>query len=138
MPKFTDPRSNKRSYLANAHPDITSTKTIESRLISVAFGDGYEQVAGDGLNTDRVIWDLEFGGLSEESANLLVKEATKAQTHVVTYTVFGDTQRVYRVVPGTISQSYNAANACDISFQIREVFGFTPDEVQTMAEAYNL
>ena len=138
MPKFTDPRSNKRSYLANAHPDITSTKTIESRLLSVAFGDGYEQVASDGLNPDRVIWDLEFGGLSEDSANLLVKEATKAQTHVVTYKVFGDETRVYRVVPGTLTHNYSDADACAVSFQLREVFGFLPESEQTMAEAYDL
>lgn len=133
MPRFTDPRTFK---YADQSPNITSSKSIESRMLVASFGEGYEQIAEDGINAHRVIWDLEFGGLTEASANLLVEEATLGQTLLVTYTVFGDQQRTYRVVPGSISQNYTSAHAASVAFQLREVFDVdsNPDQPLSLVE----
>ena len=35
-------------------------KTVTPRIRMTQFGDGYTQLSGDGLNTQRQMWNLEF------------------------------------------------------------------------------
>lgn len=41
-------------------PDVLTAQQVQFRTIGVQFGDGYEQVAGDGINTRRESWELSF------------------------------------------------------------------------------
>lgn len=41
-------------------PEFTSTKNSKPNVNPVKFGDGYEQRAAFGLNTNPKVWDLKF------------------------------------------------------------------------------
>jgi phage-related protein len=41
-------------------PTYSVNKSVTPRVNMSDFGDGYTQRAGDGLNTQRQIWDVEF------------------------------------------------------------------------------
>ena len=41
-------------------PTYFINKTVSPRVRKSPFGDGYTQRAGDGLNTQRQVWDVEF------------------------------------------------------------------------------
>lgn len=41
------------------------TEEVQFRVLSAKFGDGYEQSAGDGLNTKESTWPLTFFGTKE-------------------------------------------------------------------------
>lgn len=43
-------------------PKIEPEGTISQRTLSVSFGDGYSQTAGDGINTKTQSWALTFTG----------------------------------------------------------------------------
>jgi phage-related protein len=42
----------------------TSSKTSEDRILSAQFGNGYRQVAKDGLNSEIDKWSLQFAPLT--------------------------------------------------------------------------
>jgi len=44
--------------------DASADSTLRTRKSQ--FGDGYVQVAADGLNTETTTWSLTFGGLADE------------------------------------------------------------------------
>lgn len=41
-------------------PDFGARRATKPRVRVVAFGDGYEQRQGDGINTRNEVWDLQF------------------------------------------------------------------------------
>lgn len=41
-------------------PQVESDARVTHRTLGVQFGDGYEQVAGDGINTRREQWSVVF------------------------------------------------------------------------------
>lgn len=43
-------------------PRVNPTQSVSFRLRKAKFGDGYEQVSGDGLNPRSQTWDLNFVG----------------------------------------------------------------------------
>lgn len=43
-------------------PQISAAGNSTFRVRSAQFGDGYTQVAGDGINTETQSWDLSFTG----------------------------------------------------------------------------
>lgn len=45
--------------------------TVTFRRLSAQFGDGYRQVAGDGLNTKGQSWPLQFSGSKEQMGAIL-------------------------------------------------------------------
>ena len=135
MPTFTNPRDPRAP---DQGPDLSARKTIKSRVLTAQFGDGYTQATTAGINPHRVVWDLEFGGLTQEAAALLLAEATAAQTLPVTYKVLNDAQRVYLVTVGSLRFSNLSPEACLVAFQLQEVFGRQPDVGQTLAGALGL
>lgn len=47
-------------------PQNGPTADIEFRTTTVQYGDGYEQVSGDGINTEYQSWPLTFKGYNDE------------------------------------------------------------------------
>lgn len=43
-------------------PRLGARRTLRPRALSAPFGDGYEQRAGDGINTQLSSWVLDFNG----------------------------------------------------------------------------
>ena len=52
-------------------PDYTSQGSHAPRVFATAFGDGYMQRAGNGINTDLASWDLTFTLSTSDATNLL-------------------------------------------------------------------
>ena len=50
----------------DAKPDTAPVPEIRHRTLSAKFGDGYEQAAGDGINTKVQRWPLTFSGSKAE------------------------------------------------------------------------
>jgi phage-related protein len=42
------------------NPSIATSRTVEARTLEAGFGDAYTQRAGDGINTIRDSWDVEW------------------------------------------------------------------------------
>jgi phage-related protein len=49
----------------------SSSKEVKFREISAQFGDGYSQVAADGLNAVYDIWSITWGNLNQSETMLL-------------------------------------------------------------------
>lgn len=47
-------------------PDNGADGDVSHRTLDVQFGDGYKQVAGDGINTRSMVWNLTFQRDQEE------------------------------------------------------------------------
>lgn len=47
-------------------PTTRPTGAVKFRILKASFGDGYEQRAGDGLNTRAQSWSLTFNGTEAE------------------------------------------------------------------------
>lgn len=52
----------------NWRPRIGPQGAVSHRILSARFGDGYEQTAGDGINTAQQSWPLSFGGSGADIA----------------------------------------------------------------------
>lgn len=55
-------------------PDLGGDKPVTYRALSVRFGDGYEQMVGDGINARQESWRLTFtkrGSVIDEIAQFL-------------------------------------------------------------------
>lgn len=53
-------------------PSVGSAPDNEVRLLTASFGDGYEQVAADGLNSRRQVWRLTWQTLTKSQADAIV------------------------------------------------------------------
>jgi phage-related protein len=49
-------------------PDWQSPRKSATRVLKTEFGDGYGQRVGDGINTVRETWDLNWGSLTPDEA----------------------------------------------------------------------
>lgn len=48
-------------------PDSKASGTVTFATLSAKFGDGYEQVAADGINNESQSWPLTFTGLADRT-----------------------------------------------------------------------
>ena len=44
----------------NYYPDNNSSEKYKNRVLAAQFGDGYQQMAGDGINNELEKWALNF------------------------------------------------------------------------------
>lgn len=93
------------------------------RVRQVALGDGYEQLATDGINTRRISCSLVWKGdpkTAKDIENFL-------HAHVVRAFVFtppGGVQGLYRVKPGsTITSSFISTRVRGIKADLIQAFG---------------
>lgn len=92
------------------------------RVRSIALGDGYEQVAPDGINTQRTTYTLQhIGNVSEVNAirDFLLAGVTKAFYFTPPHGVEG----LYRVVPDSLSTMPVAKRVSVLNATLRQCFG---------------
>ncbi len=53
-------------------PNRGSSRNVKSRFLRADLGDGYDQRSGDGIQTVKEEWNVEFVALDQTSANTLV------------------------------------------------------------------
>lgn len=102
-------------------PDIQ--KRTNLAIKSASFGDGYEQRAASGLNSQRDVWDIRWIPLDSANANA-VTAALDAVGGVdyLTWTPYGESEQKRFVVMPESRQVSWVAGLYRISCQIRQVF----------------
>ncbi len=102
-----------------------SDKSTSFRELAGQFGDGYKQVAPDGINNKIDSWNITWG-------NLTIAEATTVETAlntvgswgILTWTPFGETLKKYRMdKSGYIRKAKGKGNGVIIiSCKVQQVF----------------
>lgn len=114
MPTFSPPIA----------PSTKSNETVNFRLLRNEFGEGYEQVTKDGLNSVRRAFSLTFEVLTDAEVDDIMEFfiTTLDGSESFTYTVPGDSQaRDYRL-DGDITRNYLDGGLNEVSFKIKEAF----------------
>lgn len=72
-------------------PDFGAQQAIKPRVRRVAFGDGYEQRQGDGINTQPATWELTFAVRDNtETAAIMTFLSTRAGVESFDWTPPGE------------------------------------------------
>lgn len=101
-----------------------SNPEVSHRSLSAQFGDGYEQVAPDGLNTRQELWDVTWGNLSQ----LQVLQVTQFLNSVGAWGTiewtpcYEATSRKFRVVNGKYKRKTISNSDFQISCQLKRVY----------------
>ncbi|WP_342221953.1 phage tail protein [Candidatus Fukatsuia endosymbiont of Tuberolachnus salignus] len=91
------------------------------RVRVAQFGDGYKQVAGDGINPESQSWPLTFQGTEKNMLPLLTfirQHCTQSCLWTPPYGVLG----LYRVAADSIRVTPLGGNTLSISFTFEQTF----------------
>ena len=91
------------------------------RVRTAQFGDGYKQVAGDGINPETQSWPLSFQGLEKDMIPLLAfvrRHAIKSCLWTPPYGVQG----LYRVTADSIKATPVGGKTMSVSFTFEQAF----------------
>jgi phage-related protein len=98
---------------------ITGTETTS--VISAQFGDGYKQIAANGINTSVESWNLTWTGKTEEV--LAIRNFLRS--HVVTSfwwtNPWGETL-LYRVKSDSVAPGFQAGKVTSLAFTFEQAF----------------
>lgn len=103
------------TFTPAVNPQPGAKQKPEVRLLRADFGDGYTQVAPDGLNHIRKIWDLTWPVLSQ----------TDAETIYGFFDNMGGCQDFLYTVPGTPNQFKWTCDEYDFSVEKNNTYGVT-------------
>ena len=104
-------------------PSINSTKTVEYRVTSVAFGSGYAQRAPDGLNAKFDAWTLVYENISStDLASLTAFFDGLGGATYFTWTAYGDSTVKHWVTKGSYSLVVNSGSLFTLSVPIVQCF----------------
>lgn len=103
---------------------INSQKSQTNRNLFSQFGDGYSQVASDGLNSDIDSWEIRYAPL--DATDLTTLDAFLSIVKTVawfTWTPFGEvTEKKWRIEKDSIKRLMISTEKYTISFKINQVF----------------
>jgi phage-related protein len=107
------------SYISQA-----SSKSRKNRVLKAQFGDGYEQVAPDGINNKIDMWSIVYDNLSSTDRGTLWTFIDGVGSwDIVTWTPIGEgTQKKFRITPDGASEQVKAGNVYSVSFTLQQVF----------------
>ncbi|HEM6842560.1 phage tail protein [Providencia stuartii] len=99
----------------------TPTGEFTHRIKEVTFGDGYKQVAGDGINTESQSWPFTYTGMKEEVMPIFkfIREHT-AKSFIWT-PPFGE-KGLYRVKSDSITMTPIGGLAVTITATFEQAF----------------
>lgn len=88
-----------------------SSIATKYRVLSARFGDGYEQVAKDGINDRDDVWTISFNALNEADAKTLFKFLDLVGGHTAfRATPRGEREGLWRLVPDSLRKSHIAVS----------------------------
>ena len=104
-------------------PSQSSVKTVDYRVTRVAFGNGYEQRAPDGLNAKRDAWTLVYENLTSTQLSTMTAffDGLAGATYF-TWAAYGDSSSKNWITKGTYSLSVSGGNVFTLSVPIEQVF----------------
>lgn len=89
--------------------------------VQAQFGDGYKQIAGNGINTASEIWNLDWTGTREDAAEL----RDFLRSHVISsfwwINPWGE-KNLYRVKFDSIAVSFPTGKKATLSFTFEQAF----------------
>lgn len=89
--------------------------------VQAQFGDGYKQIAGNGINTGSETWNLDWTGSLADAAVL----RTFLRTHVISsfwWTNPWGEKKLYRVKYDSIATSFPTGKKATLSFTFEQAF----------------
>lgn len=103
-------------------PDFGAQVTIKPRVRAVAFGDGYQQRQGDGVNTQPQVWSLQWQNRNTaETGAIKAFLAARAGVEAFDWTPPNESTPI-RVVCSEWQVSTVRFNLNNISAQFSQVF----------------
>ena len=101
-------------------PSFGASRKRKPRALQAAFGDGYEQRVGDGINVDLVVWDLTFQNRGATEADAIETFlALKAAVTAFTWTPAGGSE--ITVVCREWNRSFAESNKNTITANFEQV-----------------
>lgn len=102
---------------------IESNVSEEFTAVEAVFGDGYSQVAPDGLNNQKAIWDVEWRGLSQsEMTTVRAALDSVGLWGIITWTPCNESvQKKFRMVKPGYKRGRNKTTFF-VTAQFKQVF----------------
>jgi len=103
-------------------PTRASSKTVTPRFLRADLGDGYDQRAGDGINTKKQEWSVTFEALDQTNADILIEFFEDLDGYQnFTWIPFRETTARKFICP-TWSESFPGNSLTTVSASFTEVF----------------
>jgi len=102
-------------------PSYGARKAHKPRVLSAAFGDGYEQRAGDGINRNPERWDLQFATRTDMEADP-IDAFLSARGGVESFYFYTPFERVGLFICREWSRDRTGPNLSVLSATFEEVF----------------
>lgn len=90
-------------------------------VLAAQFGDGYEQIAANGINTAVETWNLTWTGKRKDVAKI----RAFLRTHIIEsfwWTNPWGERNLYRVVNDSIAPTFTTASVASLSFSFKQSF----------------
>lgn len=102
----------------------SSSRSIKYRVLKAQFGNGYAQVAPDGINCKVENWNIRYENIEKVDRDTVVDFLdTVAGWDLITWTPTNDTlEKTYRVTAEGYSEQSMAGTIFTISFNLEQVF----------------
>ena len=100
------------------------TSQTKFRVLSVQFGNGYEQVKPDGINNKYAEFSISWDNLIESEKNTVVTALNQAgSSEILSWTPPGySAPAKFRMTPDGYTMSYRAGEVYSVSINIKQVF----------------
>lgn len=100
---------------------VSPTATDAINLYTAQFGDGYEQVAVNGINTVAEEWELTWTGKKKDVAAIRAFLHSHAHQSFWWSNPWGEKKR-YRVKPDAIKPTFISGNIVTLVFSFKQAF----------------
>lgn len=114
------------TYLLPQRDRITtnSRRIITNRVMVAQYGNGYKQIAKDGINANRDQWDIQIAPLTGADLTLVQQFFDDVGTNIFfEWTPLGETiAKNWLVVPDSLSWPMISTETMLAEFQIEQVF----------------
>lgn len=99
-----------------------ASEQITKSVFQAKFGDGYEQIAENGINSDRETWPLNCSGYLEDMRPIRAFLKSHVTRSFWWTNPWGE-KKLYRVKSDSINPTFPNGGFCDIAFTFEQVFG---------------
>ncbi|EMJ7956573.1 phage tail protein [Enterobacter chengduensis] len=100
---------------------VSPTATDTINLFTVQFGDGYEQVAINGINNVTEEWELTWTGKKKDVSAIRAFLHTHAHQSFWWSNPWGE-KKLYRVKPDSIKPTFISGKVVSVAFTFKQAF----------------
>jgi len=108
--------------LPNITPTRATSKSTETRNLVADLGDGYTQRGGDGVNTTKEVWSVQWAALDATTADTLISFFEARQGYInFEWTPFRQSS-AKKFICKTWSESFPGNSLTNVSAEFIQVF----------------